>query len=240
MKYTKVLRHLEVGLNGNKMMDPEEIDYTQYETGGSSDSGINWTGTGRTWTSLLDERPNQQAYTVQQAYQQQINICNAANRDCWFIFPTFENATLRDALIDAIEDPVTGLNDGLSAYVEWGNELWNTGTRDIQTRTMYAFYQAWQKACINYAYPYATQSYFSDDVPTPACVGSADTGWEDLEARVEESSATDHAEGPMIGRYMAWRLWDIADAWETAYPNSIASGRLKPVLGFQASNEPRW
>ncbi len=63
----------------------------------------------------------------------QVALCNKINADCWFNMPVLANDTYITNMATLVHNGTTdssghvwaGLNSGLKAYTEYGNELWN-------------------------------------------------------------------------------------------------------------------
>jgi len=211
-KYCKVVRFLEHINNANKLLHGSELVA----------NAIQYDSDGRDWDDLLGP-PQNIAMTVGQAYQNQIDTANAMNADLWLIFPTFENTNMRDALINAVEDPATGLKPGLSVYYEWSNEVWNGGFKAYR----YAEYHGKRKACVD--------DSVTPPVAIPSCIPAP--GFDDIRDRVLGIPLSGDANDlGFILRYQAFRTWDITTRYEALYPGSLASGRIRPVLSFQAAN----
>jgi len=108
--------------------------YNTWPTAGEGTWGpyINYEALGRTPDMFA---PNQ-CYTIRQAYQWQIDMCNSTGKDFWVNFPMFPDprfeadTSMADTLISMIEAPYTGTEGGglrndLKVIVEWSNENWN-------------------------------------------------------------------------------------------------------------------
>lgn len=123
--YVRICRFLE---HMNNVNSPDADTEAVWQ------SGVGWVfdvdAPGRQWDDFQPAYPK----TVGQSYQMQIDIANAAGGDLWLTFPTFDDGdVLAQDIIEAVEAPYTGLaggglNPANKVYIEYSNEIWNSGS----------------------------------------------------------------------------------------------------------------
>lgn len=75
------------------------------------------------WDTRPKKTDNQNKDPI--AYEWQIDLCNRAKTDCWFTYPS--EANLDTYATNLAQLAHSQLDPSLRVYVEWSNEVWNSG-----------------------------------------------------------------------------------------------------------------